>query len=312
MINIIRNLYIRLFGNFFDYGEFIFGILLGIFGAFIFFKLEPIRNEISGWFEGRSQEKGSQRKRVSADRYRSDLIAKAQSMHVARAIFSLEEILIPPRLLAPPITQDPEKDGAIPENTLSILPTLPDWNYLSGVYQAPTISLGTALSSKTNLLITGWPGAGKTTALAYLAIHSALRDPEVGPAAELTPVFLHAAALVLDRSSEKDPLKPIVTAAQDSVSSAAASRLPGQLQGDFKRGRALLLLDGLDEFTASEIPSVSTWLKRLVEKYPGNLIVAAGPVMYYDGLAQAGLVPVQLAPWTAHDQKVFMSKWAEA
>ncbi len=115
MINIIRNLYIRLFGNFFDYGEFIFGILLGIFGAFIFFKLEPIRNEISGWFEGRSQEKGSQRKRVSADRYRSDLIAKAQSMHVARAIFSLEEILIPPRLLAPPITQDPEKDGAVPK-----------------------------------------------------------------------------------------------------------------------------------------------------------------------------------------------------
>ncbi|MEE8121616.1 MAG: HEAT repeat domain-containing protein, partial [Anaerolineales bacterium] len=26
----------------------------------------------------------------------------------------------------------------------------------------------------------------------------------------------------------------------------------------------------------------------------------------------AGLVPVQLAPWTAHDQNVFMSKWAEA
>jgi len=312
MINIIQNLYIRLFGNFFDYGEFIFGILLGLFGAFIYLRLGPIRNEISGWFEGRSQEKGSRRKRVSADRYRSDLIARAQSMHVARAIFSLEEILIPPRLLAPPLTQDPEKDGAVPENTLSILPTLPDWNYLSGIYQAPTISFGNALSSKTNILLTGWPGAGKTTALAYLAIHSALGDPEVGPAAELTPVFLHAAALILDRSSEKDPLKPIVTAAQDSVSSAAASRLPSQLQGDFKRGRALLLLDGLDEFTASEIPSVSTWLKRLMEKYPGNLIVAAGPVMYYDGLAQAGLVPVQLAPWTAHDQNVFMNKWTEA
>jgi hypothetical protein len=189
---------------------------------------------------------------------------------------------------------------------------LPDWNYLSGIYQAPTISFGNALSSKTSILLTGWPGAGKTTALAYLAIHAALGDPEVGPAAELTPVFLHAAALVLDRSSEKDPLKPIVTAAQDSVSSAAASRLPSQLQGDFKRGRALLLLDGLDEFTASEIPSVSSWLKRLVDKYPENLIVAAGPVMYYDGLAQAGLVPVQLAPWTAHDQKVFMNKWGEA
>jgi len=312
MINIIRNLYVRLFGNYFDIGEFIFGIVLGILGAFFYFKLEPIRNEISGWFEGRSQEKGSRQKRVSADRYRADLIAKAQSMHVTQAIFSLEEILVPPRLLAPPIAQDPEKEGAAPENTLSILPTLPDWNYLSGIYQAPTISIGHALSSKTNILITGWPGAGKTTALAYLAIRSAIRDPEVGPAAELTPVFLHAAALILDRSSEKDPLKPIVTAVQESVSSAAASRLPGQLQSEFKRGRALLLLDGLDEFTNKEIPSVSTWLERLVDKYPGNLIVAAGPVMYFDGLTRAGLVPVQLAPWTAHDQSVFMRKWAEA
>ena len=312
MITIIRNLYIRLFGNFFDVGEFIFGILLGILGALFYLKLEPIRDEIAGWFEGRSQEKGSRRKRVSADRYRADIIANAQSMHVARAIFSLEEILVPPRLLAPPIAQGPDKDDAIPENTLSILPTLPDWNYLSGIYQAPTISFGHALSSKTNILITGWPGAGKTTALAYLAIRSAIRDPEIGPAAELTPVFLHAAALVLDRSSEKDPLKPIVTAVQESVSSTAASRLPGQLQSEFKRGRALLLLDGLDEFTNTEIPSVSAWLKRLVEKYPGNLIVAAGPAMYFDGLAQAGLVPVQLAPWTAHDQNIFMRKWAEA
>ncbi|MCJ7823969.1 MAG: HEAT repeat domain-containing protein [Anaerolineales bacterium] len=312
MINIIRNLYVRLFGNYYDVGEFFFGILLGILGALFYFKLEPIRNEISGWFEGRSQEKGSRRKRVSADQYRSDLIAKAQSMHVARAIFSLEEILVPPRLLAPPIAQGPDKDEAIPENTLSILPTLPDWNYLSGIYQAPTISFGNALSTKTNILITGWPGSGKTTALAYLAIHSALRDPEVGPAAELTPVFLHVAALVLDRSSEKDPLKPIVTAVQDSVSSTAAARLPGQLQSEFKRGRALLLLDGLDEFTDTEIPSISAWLERLVEKYPGNLIIAAGPAMYYDGLVKAGLVPVQLAPWTAHDQNVFMRKWAES
>jgi HEAT repeat protein len=312
MINIIRNLYVRLFGNYFDIGEFIFGILLGILGAFFYFKLEPIRNEISGWFEGRSQEKGSRRKRVSADRYRADLIAKAQSMHVTQAIFSLEEILVPPRLLAPPITQDPEKEGAAPENTLSILPTLPDWNYLSGIYQAPTISIGHALSSGTNILITGWPGAGKTTALAYLAIRSAIRDPEIGPAAELTPVFLHAAALILDRASEKDPLKPIVTAVQESVSNTAASRLQGQLQSEFKRGRALLLLDGLDEFTNKEIPSVSDWLERLVDKYPGNLIVAAGPVMYFDGLTRAGLVPVQLAPWTAHDQSVFMRKWAEA
>ena len=91
-------------------------MVIGVIGAIIFIKLEPIRSEISGWFEQRSQEKGSRRKRVSADRYRTDLIAKAQAMHMTRAIFSLEEILIPPRLLAPPLAPGSDKEEGIPES----------------------------------------------------------------------------------------------------------------------------------------------------------------------------------------------------
>jgi HEAT repeat protein len=308
----IRNLLTGIFGYFFDAGEFIVGILLGILFSWIFIKIRPAREELSSWIQMRLSIRGERMGRVSLDRYRSDLIERASALHIAKALFALDEIIVEPRLLAPPTTADQGRTESAPEDTLSVLPNLPDWKYLSGLYRSPTISLAEALAGGANLLITGAPGSGKTTALAYLAIRVALRDDRAGVASSLTPVFIHAADIVLDRATQKDPLSALIAAVQSTVSPAAASRLPGHLKSQFNRGNGLLLLDGLDEFPSNELPSIASWLQELLDKYPKNRIVAAGAVKYYDGLLKVGLIPAYIAPWSDHEHRVFLDRWCEA
>ncbi len=312
MIDLIRNIFAGIFGYFFDLGEFLVGIGIGLLFAWIFVKLRPAREEISSWFQIRMAASRERRGRSSVDKYRADLIARASSMHIANALFSLDEIAVAPRLLAPPIPTDPDQTEPAPEDTLSVVPNLPDRKFLSGIYRAPTIELGSALKDGANILITGRPGSGKTTALAYLAIRSAMGDPEAGVAADLMPIFIHAADLILDRNAEKDPLKPIITAAVETTSSTASSRLPGKIKSQFSRGGALLLLDGLDEFPPNELTTVAAWLEKILEAYPKIRVVAAGPVRGYGGITKAGLTPVPIAPWSAHEHHRFLRNWGLA
>jgi HEAT repeat protein len=312
MWNWIQNIWLRTFGAYFDWWEFFTGMFFGILGAWIYAKFEPIRSAIGDYISQRTAVSDRRQKQVSSDQYRLDLIQYAQMLHISRALFALDEIAVEPRLLAPPAQPDPEKGDAVPEDTLSVVPNLPDWDFLSAIYQATTISLPEALRSEANLLITGHPGSGKTTALAYLAIRVALADPVVGDLANLTPIFIHAADLVLDRSSEKEPLKPIIQAVGHTLGSNAGGRLPANIRTSFRRKHALLLLDGLDEFSAGEIPSIIRWIKSLIAEFPGNRLVIAGPVTGYNGLVQAGISPIPISPWSEHQQRVFQRRWSEA
>ena len=248
MIDLVRNIFAGIFGYFFDLGEFLVGIGIGLLFAWIFVKLRPARDEISTWFQIRMAASSERRGRSSVDRYRTDLIARASAMHIANALFSLDELSVVPTLLAPPIPTDPDQTEPSPEDTLSVVPNLPDRKFLSGIYRAPTIELGSALKDGANILITGRPGTGKTTALAYLAIRSAMGDPEAGVAADLMPILIHAADLILDRNAEKDPLKPIITAAVETTSSSASSRLPGKIKSQFSRGGRFCCSTGLMNF----------------------------------------------------------------
>jgi len=312
MINFIRNLWISLFGNFFDTGELILGLVLGVLLSWLYGRLEPAREWVSNWSTARLQLANRRQQRQALDQYRIDLVERAQRTHAAGAIFALDEIAIPPKVLAPPLASERDDKERLPEDTLSVLPNLPDWNYLSGVYQAPTLDLHDALRDGANLLLTGWPGSGKTTALAYLAMLVALRDPGLGDLAGYMPIWVHAADLVLDRAAEKDPLKPIESLLLEQMSSGASNRLASQVQSAFKRGEALLLLDGLDEFSPSEIPPIAEWLTLLLKKYAGIRLIVAAHINGYDGLNDLGLTVVGMAPWTDHDQLLFQQRWSSA
>ena len=300
------------FGFLFDWPEFIVGAAAGLLAAFLLGRLKPVFTWLGSTLGNQLDSLRSNLGARAVDRYQIELVGRAETHHLARPIFALDEILIAPRVLAPPQLTDPVHPEAMHHSTLAVVPNLPDVNYLSGVFAAPSLSLVQALAGGSNLLLTGDPGAGKTTALAYLALRLANRSAEMKALLGLVPVSVHAADLDLSRGDEKDSLQPLILAAQRSASSGVASMLPAYLHKHFGAGRVLLLLDGLDEFPPDQVAPVTGWLQALLKEYPGNRIVAAAAPMGYDGLLGAGLAPVSMAPWTEHEQRTFLAAWAKS
>ncbi len=189
---------------------------------------------------------------------------------------------------------------------------MPDWNYLSGVYQTATLSLDDAVASGVDLLLTGELGTGKTTALAYLAAQMAQRRIKYGGQDHPLPVFIHAADLVFERGFDKDPLRTLVGAAQRNASAGLSSRLSGYLKPYFEQGHLLLLLDGLDEFPPETLTQILDWIRAVKHHSPNLQIIAAGSVRGYGGFTLAGFAPLTMAPWNDHDQRQFLKRWGEA
>lgn len=297
----------------FSWNEFLFGVILTTIFFLLYNKiLQPIigrpMGEVSNWIGGM---RGSISIRAR-DRYRSALVARSETMHLARPIFALDEVLIVPRILAPPVAVDHAGEENLPAETLAVLPNLPDATYLSGIYAAPTITLSQALTNGANLLLTGEPGSGKSTALAYMAIRMLQKDPDLEFLSEYSPVLVHAADLSIGKGHEEDLLDPVAAAAQRMIPARSGAFLPSYIRKHFSGGTALLLLDGLDEFAPREIRKVADWLSMLIKEYPNIRIVAAGPTVGYTGLAEAGLIPVTMATWTEADRRSFLTKWSQS
>jgi hypothetical protein len=269
--------------------------------------------EIATWSRGQISQASAGVVPVGRDRYRREIEAYAQTLHLARALFLLEDIAVTPRVLAPPFSADPTRTDPRPESTLAVIPNLPDWVTLSGIFQTPSLTLPEALATGPNLLLTGEPGTGKTTALAYMAVVTSQRSENAGPFASHAPFLIHAADLRLDHWGGKDPLDPLIAAGRPTVSGGMGGRLDGYVRQAFRQKNALLLLDGLDELSLDETSRVAGWLAALQDDHPEARIIAAGPARGYDGLvAQAGLAPAALAPWSDYDQRSFLTRWAGA
>lgn len=298
----------ELFGWRFDWPEFVIGILVGLLIAWGVQHALPSMLAASTWTKQRARTVGEGFTAGAKDRYREELIHRVETLHLARAILALEEIAVPPRLLAPAPAADPQRTDPLPEGSLTVLPNLPEASVLAGIYRAPTLSWAESLADGPHILLTGELGSGKSTALAYLALRSAQHHPEAGIGAEMLPVLVHAGDLRLERNV-RDPLDLLIEAAQLTVSGGLAARLPGYLRSHARQGRLLLLLDGLDELTTDELVPLAAWVKALIASQPGNRVVAAGPARGYDGMVEAGLAPVPLAPWTEHEHRLFLNRW---
>jgi HEAT repeat protein len=242
-------------------------------------------------------------------RHRTTTLAYVQSLHLAAPLFSLDEIIIPPKLYAPPPVIDPH--GAPPdEDTISLtIPFAPDWPEMASVYGAKSFKLSEALQGGSNISVIGQAGSGKTTTLADLASQICRQTPEIGELKEFIPLFIHAADLVLPVDDSADPLSVIIAAVSLRAKTLTLPRLPEMIRTAFNFEKAILLLDGLDEVTLEAYKTNLNFIQQLLEAYPNTRMVVAAAADYYEGLPQLGIIPIPMLVWGRKGQTAFLAKW---
>ncbi len=234
---------------------------------------------------------------------------RAQKLHLAASLFPLEDILIPPLVLAPPAS--PDSDGTLPEVGIldQVFPYMPDWPELAAEYGFYTRSLSEIAANKADIALIGRPGTGKTTALAHLTTEIVQKQVSDERLNNSFPFFLHILDLNPALFGNPDPADVLIEAAVEGTSINLQKQARMSIRLALKDSRAILLLDGLDELHPTDLQSALAFLKSLKSHYPDLQIIAPCSDRYVDGLLNIGFKPVAIAPWNRQQIRLFIEKW---
>jgi HEAT repeats len=271
---------------------------------------------------------------------RNDIYAFTQKQHIAACIFSLDEVVIEPRVLTP-LIQAPRAIELAPTDSVSLsVPYIPDWPELAVVYKASTMTLTEALQGGGNVVLAGHPGSGKTVALAWLAAALARNDKGLGKLAGLLPLYVHATDLRLlsDHSMTKkvnndiageetsnppsqqrevrlkggtDAFEILLKAIEGCVTAQTLTRLPRIMQSALDNQRAILIVDRLDELTPDHAHLVAEYFGLLQIKYPKLRIIAASSFEDMAGLPSMGFGVLAMAAWDEEARGRLVQCWSE-
>ncbi len=297
-----------------DFSPFWFwtGVLAGSLFWYALTRLHPL---LQAWQQRRTAQRAERenaRLERLASRWLRWLEQHLQGRHLAAPLFPLERILIPPKVIAPLPAYVPEGEYRPDDIAALAVPYTPDFPELAALYRYPALPLENALQGGAHLLLLGRYGAGKSTALAYLALLAARRDARLGALQNAFPVLVHVADLPLPLPEDADPTEALTAAAAHALPPKMAKAFQTQLHRALTHGQVLLLLDGADEMAPTRQPAVALFLKRLLHAQKRIRVVAAASPEYDDGLQAVGLQPVTLAPWSAQEAAAFLKRWGEA
>ena len=157
-----------------------------------------------------------------------------------------------------------------------------DWR--SEERESAAVRMEHALGDRRLILIRGEAGGGKSTLLRWLAVMTA-RGTFSG---ELSALNGYVPFLIKLRSHAGGPL-PRPEEYLDDVAGDLSGIMPrGWVHRRLLSGRAMLLVDGVDEVTASQRQAVRQWLKGIVGQFPGvRLVVTSRPAAAAAGWLRA-------------------------
>ena len=158
--------------------------------------------------------------------------------------------------------------------------------------------------------IRGEAGSGKTTLLQWLAVKSARREFEgaLDSWNGTIPFFLQLRRYV------GQTLPPPQEYLQLVAPNLAEVMPDGWVHRVLMSGKALVLVDGVDELPEGERPKAREWLENLVSDFPGNRIVVTSrpPAVGDDWLKALAFSVAELQPMDVPDIASFISHWHEA
>ncbi|MFC5723723.1 NACHT domain-containing protein [Streptomyces gamaensis] len=167
------------------------------------------------------------------------------------------------------------------------------------------------LRSRPRVVLRGEAGAGKTTLVWWLASHAAWRTlpAKLDALNGLVPFVIPMRSLAARGITTPTPaqLPTIAQLPVDGPPDGWAGRV-------LAAGRALLLVDGLDELPQAEREPARKWLVELLRMYPRTrCLVTVRPLAVEDAwLASEGFEELRLRPMSDADIQAFVTAWHKA
>lgn len=167
-----------------------------------------------------------------------------------------------------------------------------------------------ALGGRRRILLQGDAGAGKSTLLQWLAIN-AIRHRFAGRLADwngLVPFVIRLRDFAEYRLPGDDEILLHANAPQWGL-------VPeGWVHRMAAAGKALFLVDGVDELPEQQRPKVREWLRAITTRYPGcRFVVTSRPSVATERwLNHDGYDTVTLEPMSGEDVRVFIDRWHSA
>jgi hypothetical protein len=167
-----------------------------------------------------------------------------------------------------------------------------------------------ALAESSRTLLRGDAGSGKTTLLQWLAV-TAARSGFTGQLAG----WNGCVPFLVRLRSCADQSLPRPDQFLTGVAGPLVDVLPeGWVHRQLGTGRALLLVDGVDELVPGQRPAVRRWLRGLLTEYPQLLVVVTSRPGAADRgwLAAEKFAPVLLERMSPLDVAAFCRRWHDA
>ncbi|MFF8788497.1 NACHT domain-containing protein [Streptomyces sp. NPDC015125] len=174
----------------------------------------------------------------------------------------------------------------------------------------PPLPAEQALSGRGQVLVRGVAGSGKTTLLQWLAVAAARDDlPEALAGLRGRVPFL----LPVRRFAREGVPSPATFLRAAGYQEAGAAP-DGWTERVLGAGRALLLIDGIDEAPESDREQVRRKLREWTLRYPGNVWIVTSRPSAVPGnwLAEEGFSELSLAPMNREDVAAFIQRWHRA
>jgi hypothetical protein len=163
--------------------------------------------------------------------------------------------------------------------------------------------------TKRKLMVLGKPGAGKTTLLQHIAIQCV--EGKFRP--ELVPIFIKLKFFAEDARDARDAdgLSLLNYIGQEYCDDSVSKQ---EVEDLLQHGRALILLDGLDEVPKQDTDEVLKQLRRFLNKFFNNQIIITcrkAAQQYLDNRFQ-GFMFVEVADFDKKQIETFAARWFEA
>lgn len=164
------------------------------------------------------------------------------------------------------------------------------------------------------IVITGKPGSGKSTLLKYLAVTYAQRQHKTvskvsRKAPNLIPILLPVRE-ISGKILQKQDVAKIIVNSLDELDLAKTDRFSKWITRCLKRGRCLVMIDGLDE-VANELnlKRVNLWVNNLIRRYPDNFFVITSRQFGHDETILKNIIALEVRDLDLACAEDFIVKW---